>query len=113
MSRLAQFAAGLCFALCAGLALAHPNHADGPPVAKDELPALGQRVMGSLVQSQLASSWQGKTAKDVRSAQTPAGLVWIVSYENPAETDAAKRSLYIFFDEFGNFLGGNHSGRIQ
>jgi hypothetical protein len=113
VSRFA-LAAALCFALCAGLALAHPNHGDGPPVAKDDLPALGQRVLASLVQSkQLASSWEGKTAREVRSAQTAAGLVWIISYENPAETDRAKRSVYIFFDEFGNFLGGNHSGRVQ
>jgi hypothetical protein len=73
MSRLAHFAAALCFALSAGLAPAHPNHGDGPPVAKEDLPALGRRVMVSLVQSeQLASSC-----------------------------------------EFGNFLGGNHSGKIQ
>jgi hypothetical protein len=70
--------------------------------------------MVALVEAkQLAPSWQGKAAKDLRTEQTPFGLVWVMSYENPAETDRAKRTVYIFFDEFGNFIGGNHSGKVQ
>jgi uncharacterized membrane protein len=114
MRTLARLAVGLLFALSAGLVSGHPNHGDGPPVTKEQLPGLGQRAVVALVQAkQLAPSWQGKTAKDVRSAPTPAGLLWIVDYENPAETDQSKRNLYIFFDEFGNFVGGNHSGKFQ
>jgi hypothetical protein len=114
MTAFARLIATACLALVAGIASGHPNHGDGPPVTKGELPALGQRVMVALVEAkQLAPSWQGKVAKDVRSEQTQFGLVWILSYENPAETDQAKRNVYIFFDEFGNFIGGNHSGKVQ
>jgi hypothetical protein len=114
MTAFARFIAGACLALFAGVASAHPNHGDGPPVAREDLPALGKRVLVALVESkQLGPSWQDRAAKDVRPEQTPAGLVWIISYENPAETDRAKRTVYIFFDEFGNFLGGNHSGKLQ
>jgi hypothetical protein len=114
MTGFARFIAAACFALLASVASAHPNHGDGPPVAKEELPALGQRAIVALVQSkQLAPSWQGRAAKDVRSEQTPAGLLWIISYENPAETDRVKRTVHFFFDEFGNFLGGNHTGKLQ
>jgi hypothetical protein len=114
MSGLTRFIAGVCFALSAGLASGHPNHGDGPPVAKEDLPALGQQTMKLLVEAkQLAPSWQGRPAKDVRSEQTPSGLLWVLSYENPTEADGTKRAVYLFFDEFGNFIGGNHSGKLR
>jgi Family of unknown function (DUF6488) len=114
MSQFARVVVSVCFTLWVGLASGHPHHGDGPPVTREDLPALGQRAMVALVEAkQLAPSWQGKAAKDVRSEQTRAGLIWVLSYENPAETDRAKRTVYIFFDEFGNFLGGNHSGKVQ
>jgi hypothetical protein len=40
------------------------------------------------------------------------GRLWH-SPRAPHEAERAKRSLYIFFDEFGDFVGGNHSGKIQ
>jgi hypothetical protein len=113
MSAFIRFLASACFALLAGVASAHPNHG-GPPVTKEELPALGQRVMASLVDAkQLAPTWRGKPVKEISSRQVPEGLLWIVSLENPAEADNAKRTVYLFFDEFGNFIGGNHSGKLQ
>jgi Family of unknown function (DUF6488) len=114
MTSFARFIAGACFALSAAVAPAHPNHGGGPPVATEEVLALGQRTVVALVEAkQLAPSWQGKPVKDVSSRQMPEGLVWIVSVENPSEADMAKRTVYMFFDEFGNFLGGNHTGRLK
>jgi hypothetical protein len=114
MTTIARVVVGTLFALYLVGAAAHPNHGDGPPITKEELPVLGQRAMVALVEAkQLAPSWQGRAAKNVRSEQTPAGLVWVLDYENPAETDRAKRNVSIFFDEFGNFIGGNHSGKLK
>jgi hypothetical protein len=113
MSAFMRFIACACFALVAGVAIAHPNHG-GPPVTREELPALGQRVMATLVEAkQLAPTWRGKPVKEISSRQLSEGPVWIVSVENPAEADKAKRTVYLFFDEFGNFIGGNHSGKLQ
>ena len=93
---------------------AHPGHAEGPPVTRDDVSALGGRVVGLLVQDKkLALSWQGRQPKEVSSRDTPSGLIWVVSFENPEEADRSKRMVYIFFDEFGSFLGGNHEGLKQ
>jgi hypothetical protein len=113
MTRFAHLIAAACLALSASLVLGHPNHG-GPPVAKEDLPALGQRVVALLIDAKkLAPSWQGKPVKEITSRQLPEGLVWIVAVENPGEADKAKRTVFMFFDEFGNFLGGNHSGKLQ
>src|SRR5215217_7978577 len=102
--------AAAILALCMTGAGAHPFH-DGPPISKDELPGLGQRTVALLVDyKQLAPSWVGKPVKEVSSRQLPEGMIWVVAVENPAEVDKAKRTVYMFFDELGNFLGGNHTG---
>jgi hypothetical protein len=99
--------------LWTAIAGAHPFH-DGPPISKEELPGLGQRTVVLLVEyKQLAPSWAGKPVKEVSSRQLPEGMIWVVTVENPAELDKAKRTVYMFFDELGNFLGGNHNGKLQ
>ena len=114
MRTLAQFIAGVVFAAIAGASSAHPNHGDGPPIGKEQVPALGDRAVMLLVEAkQLPQSWRGRPVKEVSSRETPVGPVWVVSYENPGEPDRAKRTVYLFFDEFGNFIGGNHSGKLQ
>jgi hypothetical protein len=113
MSTIARLLAAAFVALFASGLSAHPNH-DGPPISREQLPALGQRTMSLLVEAkQLAPSWQGKPVKEVASRQLPEGVLWIVSVENPAEADQAKRTVYMFFDEFGNFVDGNHTGRLK
>jgi Family of unknown function (DUF6488) len=109
MNHLVRFVAAGVFALLAGAASAHPNH-DGPPISKAELPGLGQRALSLLVDAkQLAPSWRGKPVKEVSSRQLPEGILWIVTADNPGEADPAKRTVYMFFDELGNFVGGNHT----
>jgi hypothetical protein len=113
MNGIARIAVGALFALYLATAAAHPNHGDGRAVEKDEVPLLGERVVTLLVQDKrLAPSWRGIPAKEVASRPTSSGPVWVVSYENPREADKAKRTIYLFFDESGNYLGGNHSGQI-
>ena len=113
MTNSARLLVAACLALLAAALSAHPNH-DGPPISREELPRLGQRTVSLLVDAkQLAPSWRGKTVKEVSSRELPEGVVWIVSVENPGEANQGKRTVYMFFDELGNFLGGNHTGRLK
>jgi hypothetical protein len=103
----------MCLAFFSIAAPAHPGHGDGRIVETDEVPVLGERVVTLLVQDKrLAPSWSGIPPKEVASRPTSSGPIWVVSYENPSEADKAKRTIYLFFDESGNYLGGNHSGQI-
>lgn len=49
--------------------------------------------------------------KDVVTKATPAGVLWIITFNNPAETDKAKQTLYILLDGMGNYIGANHTGK--
>jgi hypothetical protein len=112
MNVLMHLAAAALLALLAGVASAHPNH-EGPPISREELPGLGQRTMSLVDAKQLAPSWRGKPVKEVSSRQLPEGVVWIVSADNPGEADPGKRTVYMFFDGLGNFIGGNHTGPLK
>ena len=104
---------GSLLTLFALLASAHPNHGDEAPISSAEASAIGSRAVSLLIDNRkLAESWQQKQLREVTSRQTSAGLVWVVRYENANEEDKTKRTLYIFVDEFGGFIGGNHSGNF-
>ena len=103
---------GAMLALVSISSFAHPDHGDETPVSKEQATLLAARAVALLVeQKHLAPTWQTKKLKDVATTETPMGPVWIVSFENPNETDKAKRLVYIYLDEFGNYLGGNHTGK--
>ena len=113
MKTLAVILIAATVALSSVLALAHPNHGESPPITKDEASARGDSAVSMLVKDkQLPESWQKRLLRDVSSRQSPAGLVWVLRYENPVVSDKDQQTLYIFIDEFGNYLGGNHSGKI-
>ncbi|MDN3578820.1 DUF6488 family protein [Chitinimonas viridis] len=104
---------GTLFALSTLAAHAHGNHGDEEPISKDGATARGNKVIEMLVDSKkLQLSWKMTSAKEISSRDTPNGPVWVVSYQNPAESDTAKRTLYIFLDDVGNYLGANHTGTL-
>lgn len=112
MKQLKHLLASVLFLVPLGLA-AHPGHGNEEPVTQEQAALNGDRVVVALVQSnKLAASWQGRAHKAIETRQTSVGPIWVVSYENAAESDKAKQTLYLFFDEYGGFIGGNHTGKF-
>lgn len=103
-----SFAGALLFA-GATAALAH---GDQPVVSQDEATARAGRAIEVLVEQQrLAPSWRGRRLKLVETTQAPMGLVWIISFENGDEANQAKRVIYIYLDDHGEYIGANHTGK--
>ena len=103
---------GTAFLLAAALANAHGNH-DEAPITRDIASSRGGLVIKALVaEKKLARSWQKGPEKNIVNRATPAGVYWVISYENAAEKTADKRTLYIFLDELGNYIGANHTGQL-
>ncbi|MBL8508205.1 MAG: hypothetical protein JNM11_07040 [Chitinimonas sp.] len=103
---------GALFAVAAVAAQAHGNHADAP-ISKDGAEVRSGKVIDMLVDAKkLPASWKMTKVKEATSRQTPNGPIWVISYQNPTETDAAKRNLFVFFDETGNYIGANHTGDL-
>src|SRR5215210_4335107 len=112
MKVLRQLLLGAMLVLASLALSAHPNHGDEDPISKEQASLLAGRAVALLVeQKHLAPSWQTKKLKDVATIDSPSGPVWIISFENSNEPDKAKRLVYIYLDEFGNYMGGNHIGK--
>ena len=43
-------------------------------------------------------------------AEKKGGIGWI-TFNNPAASEPAKRTLYLFFSQPGNFIAANHTGK--
>lgn len=112
MKTFKQSLIGALLLMVSGLGFGHGNHMDEEPITKEVAAARSEMILGALIEDKkLASSWRQKKLKDVASKVTPAGALWIVSYENPAEKDKAKQTIYILLDDAGNYIGANHTGK--
>lgn len=112
MKTIKQLLIGAVLLLASGMALSHDDHGEDAPITKEVAAARGEMIVGALVEDKkLASSWQQKKQKEVASKVTPGGALWVVSFNNPAEKDKAKRTLYILLDDAGNYIGANHTGK--
>ena len=94
-------------------ALAHP---DGHDVEEDgmvqkTIPEMAHDVVLTLIsKAALESSW-GTSAPEKTEAQMMGSVrIWVVSFRNDKEKDAAKRNLYIKLNNSGAFLSSSHTG---
>ena len=99
--------------LACGAANAHPFH-NLEPITESTAPRLANQVVAYLVDIQkLPGSWMYREFKSVSTRNTPGGLVWVVVFQNPNETDATRTTLFIFLDELGNPINANFSGEMK
>lgn len=108
------FAAFLMASL--GAIQAHPDH--GPPLiasckaeqcTKEEIRLGGIKVVGLLVEMQsIHKSWAAVKAPSAMQNNTDD---WTLKFENPKESDKAKRVLFVFLSTDGYLIGSNFTGR--
>lgn len=105
---------GLMLAVSSSLVQAHGDHADANPVSREEVVSRGASVVQRLVgMKKLDASWaESPQPLAVESKASSRGSVWIASYANPKEKNRATQTLYLFFDEWGNYMGANHDGKF-
>ena len=65
-----------------------------------------------LVESgKLEKSWQAVAKADkLEQVDGKRSKEWKLSFKNPAATDKAKDTLYLFYTLPGNFIAANHTG---
>jgi hypothetical protein len=92
--------------------IAHPGgHGDEAKlISAEEATTLADYAVSVRVkEKKLAGSWAKRKATEVKLQKSGHETVWMVSYANPAEKDASKKTLYVFIDSLGNFIDANHS----
>jgi hypothetical protein len=70
-----------------------------------------QRKATLVKAGKLDASWQAVRQDRLELVDGKKGKEWKVTFRNPAVTDAAKQTLYIFFSQPGNFIVANHTGQ--
>ena len=101
----------VAIALFSASALAHPGHDSFDVVAQPEAIQRADDILAmAIAKNVLDASWANKQLKGASTRDTANGPVWIVVFNNPREPDAAKRTVYIFLDPFGDYLGANFTG---
>ncbi|MFC4159676.1 DUF6488 family protein [Chitinimonas lacunae] len=91
----------------------HGSHGDEAPLTKESAATHGNQIVQQLIQDKkLPASWQKLTPSEVTNKQLFKGRMWVITYTNPQEKNAAKKTLYVFIDEFGNYVDANHTGGL-
>jgi len=103
--------------LAAPAALADPGagcHFHGSkPAAEATVVGCATQYKDKLVSgNKVEKSWQAVT-KPEKGEQIDGkkGKEWRLTFRNPAATDKAKESLYLFYTLPGNFIAANHTGQ--
>lgn len=114
MSKMKSLILGAFLLVAAANVTAHVGAHDdeGEPITAQEASVIADQALGALVkEKRLDGSWAKLKSQDVKSQGPTTDRVWIVSYNNPAEKDASKRTFYVFIDALGNYLASNHTGK--
>jgi len=70
-----------------------------------------QRRAALLKGGKLDASWGSAKQEAIELVDGKKGKEWKVRYTNPAETDKAKQTLFVFFAHNGNFIAANFTGQ--
>jgi hypothetical protein len=70
-----------------------------------------QRKAALVKAGKLDASWQSAALEKAELVDGKKGKEWKLTFQNPAAPDAAKRTLYVFFSQPGNFIAANHTGQ--
>jgi hypothetical protein len=57
------------------------------------------------------ASWAGVKMDQSEMVDSKKTKEWKLTFKNPAEKDAAKQTLYMFYSVSGNFLAANFTGK--
>jgi hypothetical protein len=86
----------------------HGNKPAAENVVKD---CADKRKTALVKAGKLDASWQSAQLDKAELVDGKKGKEWKFSFQNPAATDPAKRTLYLFFSPPGNFIAANHTGQ--
>ena len=99
--------------LSATSAFAGPGHSHDGPFTEMEAIKDASAIVAQFVQKgRLDVSWSEVEATEVQKKANEYGQQeWVVIFSNPNEPDPQKKTLYVFFDAYGEFSRINITGK--
>jgi hypothetical protein len=88
------------------------GHSHGAPITSDQAAANARQIVEILVSKEkLDKSWSNIKPAETKQAKYARGPEWVVAFNNPAVSDAAKQTLYVFLTLQGDYVAANFSGK--
>ena len=90
---------------------AHEGHDhDEESLTEGEVKQLAAKTLPALIQAKkVSASWSTAQQQDVIVRPAAGKDIWVVTYKS---ADASGKPLYLIFDDLGNFMESNHTGRL-
>jgi len=88
--------------------LAHPDHDMEGEVARPAPQVAKDHIVRLVSQAKLPASWSKATVETTRQRNVRGAGQTLVTFVNPAEKNAAKRSFTVVLDREGNVIAADH-----
>jgi hypothetical protein len=93
-------------------AFAHEGHDHEEDLTDKDVAQLAVKALPAVIQSKkLAPAWSKAQQQDVTVESVNGKAIWVVVYKNPDGKVDGGSALYLFFDELGNFVEANQTGK--
>ena len=110
---IAAIASTMAFSTPASAAEGRSCHFHGSkPAAESVVVGCANQRRDALVSGgKLDKAWQPVKYSKAEMVDGKKGKEWRVTFNNPAEADKSKQTLYMFFTPAGNFIASNFTGQ--
>jgi hypothetical protein len=94
-------------------AQSHEGHDHEEELTEKQVSQIAAKALPAVIQSKkLAPSWSKAQQEDVTVEQAGGKMLWVVSYKNPGGNVDNGNPLHLFFDDLGNFVDANLTGKV-
>jgi hypothetical protein len=96
-------------------ALAHEGHDhDEESLTEKQVAQIAAKTLPALVQAKkVGAGWATAQREDVTIRPVAGKDIWVVTYKNPDGKLDGGQSLSLIFDDLGNFVEANHTGKLK
>jgi Family of unknown function (DUF6488) len=113
MFRCTLIVLAACSSLVSAGAWSHEGHDHEEDLTEKQVAQLAAKSMPAVIQSKkLAAAWSKAQQERITVEQAEGKVIWVVAYKNPDGKADSGNALYVFFDELGNYVDANHTGKV-
>lgn len=95
-------------------AFAHEGHDHDESLTEKQVVLIAGKTLPTLVQAKkVGAAWNAAERQDVIIRPVAGKDIWVVTYKNPDGKIDGGKPLHLIFDDLGNFVEANHTGKLK
>lgn len=114
MIRQSRIVLAALLAFIASHAFAHEGHDHDESLTEKQVVLIAGKTLPTLVQAnKVGAAWAAAQRQDVIIRPVAGKDIWVVTYKNPDGKVDGGKPLHLIFDDLGNFVEANHTGKLK